>query len=254
MQKNEILDKNYSHVPEFTGYMKMVYDLVAKNLNNRNNIKILNLPAGNGFLSDKLRQLNCNVINADINAEREDYVYANMDDKLPFKENEFDYVICLEGIEHVISPATLISELCRICKENGAIILSTPNILNMYSRIQFLFTGSFYQFYPWGSRHVKDNEQLDKGHISPVSYAQLRYLFKHYGAEVLEVRGDKYKRKILLPLYLLINIIGYLWFKLGCHIEKYGRTSDEKSLSKGLFSQPVLFSRSLIMLLRKNKI
>ncbi|MCD4719849.1 MAG: class I SAM-dependent methyltransferase [Desulfobacula sp.] len=84
------------------------------------------------------------VVCADINKENTDFVFADMSQPLSFKDNEFDIVICMEGIEHVLEPVRLISELCRICKAKGKIFITTPNIQNMYSRFQFLCTGTFY--------------------------------------------------------------------------------------------------------------
>ena len=206
------MQKKYSHVSNFTGYMKIVFELVNNNLKRQ---KILDIPTGNGLLAIKLRESGHDVICADINSEKKDYVFADMSETLPFDDEEFDMVICLEGIEHVIEPAKLISELCRICKNKGRIIISLPNIQNMYSRFQFMCTGTFYQFSPLlPSYNMKNDEKMDLGHISPLSYVQLRYLFKYYGAEILGISGDKYKRKILLPILSPFILLGYFWLKM----------------------------------------
>jgi SAM-dependent methyltransferase len=90
---------------------------------------------------------------------------------------EFDTCLCLEGIEHVVDLAALIQEFCRITKSGGLVIISLPNVQNLFSRFRFLCTGSFYQFTPWGSRHLQPGEPIDRGHVSPLSYLQLRDLF-----------------------------------------------------------------------------
>ena len=100
------------------------------------------------MLSDKLRQDGHVVVSADIKRERSEFVYANMKDKLPFCDGDFDIVICLEGLEHLINPQFAISELCRVCRIGGRVIVSTPNVQNCYSRLHFLCKGYFYQFPP----------------------------------------------------------------------------------------------------------
>ncbi|MBU0655717.1 MAG: methyltransferase domain-containing protein [Gammaproteobacteria bacterium] len=205
--------------------------------------RILDIPAGNGLLAQKLREHGHTVICGDINEEQEHYIFADMSGTLPFQNGEFDTVVCMEGIEHVITPSLLVSELCRICKPGGRIILSLPNIQNLYSRLQFMCSGTFYQFPPFLPEAHHKTEKVDLGHISSLSYVQLRYLFSYFGAKVTHVSGDKYKRKFLTPILLPFVAIGWLWFKVA-------RKPDETD--PALFSnRKLLLSRSLIMVLEK---
>jgi len=48
---------------------------------------------------------------------------------LPFKEDTFDVITSFETIEHLNTPEKFLSELKRICKSSGVIIISTPNKL-----------------------------------------------------------------------------------------------------------------------------
>lgn len=45
----------------------------------------------------------------------------------PFEDNEFDYVVAGELIEHLEKPEELIKEMARILKPNGTFALSTPS-------------------------------------------------------------------------------------------------------------------------------
>lgn len=49
--------------------------------------------------------------------------------QLPFKDNEFDAILCFETIEHVSNPQALLHELYRVLKNKGEMILTCPNIL-----------------------------------------------------------------------------------------------------------------------------
>ncbi len=242
--------KKYTHVSNFTGYMRKAFQIVNNNIHPKQ--KILDVPAGNGLLARKLRKVGHEVVCADINHEKEDYVYADMSESLPFDDEEFDTVICLEGIEHVLEPSKLISELCRVCKKQGRIVISLPNIQNMYSRLQFMCTGTFYQFPPsLPSYNKKNDEKLDLGHVSPLSYTQLRYQFKYFGADMLQIAGDKYKRKILLPFLSPFILIGYFWLRKFKKIDLEGGCVDNKQ--SNLFKLPLLFSRSLIIVFEKKQ-
>lgn len=48
---------------------------------------------------------------------------------LPFKEREFDAILCFETVEHVPTPDIFIKELARVVKHEGQLVLSTPNLL-----------------------------------------------------------------------------------------------------------------------------
>jgi SAM-dependent methyltransferase len=47
----------------------------------------------------------------------------------PLADNSFDTILCFETIEHFPHPEILIGELSRLLKENGTLILSTPNVI-----------------------------------------------------------------------------------------------------------------------------
>ena len=59
--------------------------------------------------------------------------YVNGDGcNLPFKNNSFDTIVCSEVIEHVLNPKKMILEFKRVLKNNGQLIITTPNWLSFY--------------------------------------------------------------------------------------------------------------------------
>lgn len=49
--------------------------------------------------------------------------------KIPVEDDTFDYVLCCEVIEHMeVDPMFMMSEINRVLKTNGLLILTTPNI------------------------------------------------------------------------------------------------------------------------------
>jgi len=51
--------------------------------------------------------------------------------ELPFADNLFDYVTAMELFEHIDDPLRALLELQRVCREDGTIILTTPNSLKI---------------------------------------------------------------------------------------------------------------------------
>ncbi len=82
-----------------------------------------------------------------------DYVLGDIVN-LPFKDNSFDVVIATEILEHIPNYQKAISELNRITKPNGHIIITFPNELNLrLGRLAILsfpikFPDHFHWFYP----------------------------------------------------------------------------------------------------------
>lgn len=213
--------------------------------------QVLDMPAGAGRMREALKEYGHSVTCADINREKPDYVFVDMNKPLPFRDGQFDAVVCLEGIEHVIDPVQLVREIVRVVKKNGIIILSTPNITNFYSRLQFLFTGTFYQFNPAECRHVSPGELKDMGHITPLAYYQLRFLFECFGAKVVDLKADKYKRKVLMPVFFMLHAFGRAWMRKLFSTKGEDGGARNMEMYSHMTSGPLLFSRSLILVLRK---
>jgi SAM-dependent methyltransferase len=47
--------------------------------------------------------------------------------KLPFDDDEFDFVVCFEAIEHVPEPEVVLDQLSRVLRPDGLLLVSTPN-------------------------------------------------------------------------------------------------------------------------------
>lgn len=59
-----------------------------------------------------------------------EWIWVPIDDYvLPFRNGAFDTVLCFETVEHFPRPARLISELGRVTRPGGSLILTTPNVL-----------------------------------------------------------------------------------------------------------------------------
>lgn len=117
------------------------------------NANVLEIGIGNGHLGIILKGLyNYNVTGTDI-LRNEMYekklkdkginiIYFDLTkDKLPFDMNQFDIVIIAEVLEHLITehpPINEFKKIHEILKDNGYIILSTPNIAALYKRLRLI--------------------------------------------------------------------------------------------------------------------
>jgi SAM-dependent methyltransferase len=60
-------------------------------------------------------------------------------DRLPFPDGAFDVVFCNQVLEHVKEIFWLVSELARVCKLGGWLIIGVPNLGSLHNRILLLF-------------------------------------------------------------------------------------------------------------------
>lgn len=240
----------FSGTEDFTGYMREAFE--ALNADGAAK-RVLDIPAGLGQFTDALRARGHTVTPADINKERKDYVYADMNRALPFEDGAFDAAVCLEGLEHLVEPLRLLSELVRVVRPGGMVVISTPNVQNHYSRLQYLLTGTFYQFNPATLRDLPAGAMEDRFHISPLTLQWVWYFATYLGAGVEEVRGDRMKKKWMLPLFGLNQALGWWWRRrlfFGGRARQWAERNG--AIHGALNSRAMLFSRTMVVVLRKH--
>lgn len=151
--------------------------------------KVLDLPAGSGALTHLLKESGVHVVPADLNPDGfivagSACVYADMNTILPFEDNTFDAMVCIEGIEHIENPHLLAREANRILKKQGMLYISTPNILSIRSRLSTVLRG-----YPVDFNYMRDMDpqtgvERPIDHVNPIGFLELRYVLTRYGFEV----------------------------------------------------------------------
>ena len=133
------INKNWKYYPVYLAKMEFIENYFAKITKNAD---ILDVGSGEGVLVEKFREAGYNIIGIDLNYASK-YIIKGDLSKLPFKDGTFDYILCLDVIEHlnVEYQKEALSEIKRTLKKNGELILSVPNLAHFASRIAFLFTG-----------------------------------------------------------------------------------------------------------------
>src|SRR5882672_3041455 len=108
---------------------------------------------------------------------------------LPYANGEFDLVTSSEVIEHIENFRGLLREAFRITADDGVIVLTTPNVLNVKSRVRYLVSGFANLF---GPLPMGNHDRSCAGaHISPIPYFYLAHALVDAGFENVELRIDK---------------------------------------------------------------
>ena len=179
---------------------------------------------------------------------------ANLNnEKLPYQSNTFDIVTCTEVIEHLENYRETLREAYRVLKLNGTFVVTTPNILNLKSRIRFLIFG-FYNLF--GPLHFRESElHTAGGHITPIGMFYLSHSLIDAGFSEITVSVDKKQSTSMFWLFFLYFPIKFFsWITLHKEMEKY-KSIDEHNLVYVLQmnSFDILLGRTIIVGCKKRK-
>lgn len=137
------------------------------------------------------------------------------DQRLPFRDKFFDYVVLAEVLEHLnFSPLPILVEIKRVLKKRGILILTTPNLVNI-DRLRRLTTGQ--GLYPFLDDLV--NKPSEFSHWKEYSMSELVKLLETSGFKVLEKKyfhtNQKYYRigRNLLKASLETLLIFVPWLR-----------------------------------------
>lgn len=225
--------------------------------------KILDIGAGRGYMAQKLGD-QCrkegvdpkNVITAcDLFPDNFEYNEIPCDklkfiSKLPYKDKSFDTVYAIEVLEHVRNPYDFIDEMFRVLKNNGIAIISVPNVLNINSRLSYLFTGFFHLFGPL-STDDKYAGNLS-GHITPINYYYIDFGLRKSGFNKTSFHYDRIKNSSLFYYYMLFPLIKFFSNRSTSNIKKqdlnkpYQVYNDNINAIKTIASRDLICSRSAI--------
>lgn len=164
---------------------------------------ILDIGAGQGAFSWRLKSSGYDVIALGISPtqflvkEGVPYLKCDLDKGIPIQTNSVAGIVAVELIEHLESPLLLFREASRCLRKGGFFLLSTPNVLNMSSKLSFVLRDYMVQF--------NDKDFYSNGHISPLSLREVRRMASISGFEVEQVTYNVGKLPIpkirhLLPL------------------------------------------------------
>ncbi|HVP31718.1 MAG TPA: class I SAM-dependent methyltransferase [Myxococcota bacterium] len=175
---------------------------------------VLDVPSGRGVLVPTLRALGCEISAADIRPdlfEPRDVAcrYANLNQGLPYPSESFDAVLCCNGIHRVYALGFAVSEMARVLRPEGRLLLSFPNFSSLSRRVRFLLTGSFS---PSFVRSAEVDDASGGMVRLPVTPAQVLAAVEASGLRVEEIRGLRRRpEKIRLLRVLYLPLVAPIW-------------------------------------------
>lgn len=216
------------------------HDKVVGMMEKESRGKVLDVPTGPGVFAGRLKKIGFEISCCDINASYFSVPglkveLGDLNQTLPYPDNTFDYLVCLDRIEHTENPSNAIREFQRVLKKGGKLFLSTPNYLNIERRLHFLVTGCFPKIPSHGV--VKDifKGDLSMAHISPLGYPLLKFIMEWHGFRVLRLEKDRKKPRMvwLLPAVWGIRLFAHFLSRKKCEDYRVKETLSNEIILGG---------------------
>jgi ubiquinone/menaquinone biosynthesis C-methylase UbiE len=209
---------------------------------------VLDAPAGHGHLSLSLRDIGYEVTAGEIepeifSASGIKCIYTDLNRHINAPDNSFDYICCVDGLEHMTDPYQAVKEFARVLKPEGYGVFSIPNYTNIERRLKFLFRGYFTKPISY-ERFQREGANLFNFHNSPITITILEFMFKINRLAVVEIRENapKVKQYLFLPFVILLWMINHC----RTHAKKTEHRTD-LTLDKHI----ILGGNNLIIITRK---
>ena len=211
MRRRSLLTKLFGSQHRYDAVVEIMNGLGTKG-------RLLDAAARHGRISKKLKEKGFHVVAADIDpigfpAQEIPILVSDFNQSLPFKNCTFDSVVCSNGIEYLEDPYCFVRECYRVLKKEGKLLIETPNILNLQSRVASMLVG-FYRFN--GRPYDEVSDHLGGEHrMNLQTYYQLRFNLHRNGFRIIEATTHEFSNRAMAFcfLYPFIYMITRLAFK-----------------------------------------
>lgn len=173
--------------------------------------------------------------------------------RLPYEDASFDVVLLVEVIEHLENHRMALGELARILKPNGVLVLTTPNIMRLNSRLHFFWSG----YHKTKRRFIPFDTPLEHAHRFhnyPIDLPILYYLCKQSHLELEQLGRSKTKTysRLLFALFGL-PVMAYTWYTLLLREKNPTQKQENRRLCSWLLQPRTLMEDNLVLRFRKTK-
>ena len=228
-------------------------------------LAVLDLSCGRGELLSRLAQDGCTVRGSHYRPD--DYKLAadeplftagltidtgiDLMQPLPYESNSRDVVLLSEVMEHLPDWMPVMREAARVLRPGGHMLLSTPNIHRLHSRLQFFLTGTHKLI----RRRVGWDlapDDLYAYHINPVDFTLLHTVLHQAGLSVQSLDFTRFKIQHAWLLLLYPLICALTWLELRKEIENEAQRRGARELRRWMLHPAMLASEQLLAVARKS--
>jgi SAM-dependent methyltransferase len=124
---------------------------------------------------------------AQARAQGLDVSEGDLEAELAIKTGSTDWVLCLDVLEHLPNPMSLMKEIHRILRARGRVVINVPNHFDLTGRIRVLMGHDLdvHKFFP-------HNHEWDNPHLRFFTHRGIRQFLRAAGFAVVEDRSERF--------------------------------------------------------------
>jgi 2-polyprenyl-3-methyl-5-hydroxy-6-metoxy-1,4-benzoquinol methylase len=191
-----------------------LHDLIWDLLKDLPRGALLDIPSGPGYFAKHAAENGFDSIAAEIDESLHffpevDYRKVDMSRALPFDDGSFDYIVSIEGIEHVENQFLFLRECFRILKDGGRLMLTSPNTSSLENRFTFFLTG----IHETPTKPIRDDlPNAFMEHTNLIPFYRLETYLRFAGFKIERLETYRY-RKGSRFMYPFVYPIAWLRFR-----------------------------------------
>ena len=199
------LKANYPYQPEIN---QVAFDLISIVIEEKRDVKnILDVGCGFGLLSKELKKTYPKLDFYGVEHAKEasqssqkilKLLHCSIEDmaliKGKFKTQKFDVIIFSDVLEHLYDPVEIIKSYKSLLKQDGTIVVTVPNIANIFSRITLLF----------GYFNYSETGVMDKTHVRFFNRKNLKQLAKESDLKIVSQKYDSIIVRWFVPFIKIL--------------------------------------------------
>jgi SAM-dependent methyltransferase len=175
---------------------------------------------------------------------------------LPYPDESFDLVVLTEVIEHLENHRAALGEVARVLRPGGHLILTTPNIMRLDSRLGFMLSG----MHKAKRRQIPLDTPLEEAHHFhnyPIPFVLLYYLMRINGLRLERMGHGKVKPfsyvlyALMYPIVALDTRLRLVWRERKPAARELNRDLARWMLSRRVLTEDILIVRAQKTLARE---
>lgn len=161
------------------GLHAYLYELTRQNISEKHYSSIFDIGCGTGAWLERVKMLGFGRL-VGIDHEQPPPVQGldlqrhDVNQDIPRDLGQFDFITCIEVIEHIENIGNLLDLIQKTLKHGGMALITTPNIESLRARMRALVTGKIPSF---------DNKS-DPTHLCPILYDPLQRMLRRRGLNI----------------------------------------------------------------------